>query len=69
MFAKPYNIEDTIKEYLEQRTKELEVKKIVQPVSLTSSDLRSMKSSLFIDPMKNMQFLVIELFAKKVHNC
>lgn len=68
-FAKPYNIEDLIKGYLNQRTKELEIKRIVNPTGMTVNDLRSLKSSIFIDPMKNMQYLVIELFAKKVHNC
>jgi len=62
-------MEDFIKEYLDNRVKFLEENKQKNYSILTSNDLRLRKSSIFIDPMKNMQYLIIQMFSKKVHGC
>lgn len=38
-------------------------------INLNVKELRNKKSSIFIDPMRNIPYVIIEMFAKKVHNC
>lgn len=72
MFVQRYNIDDHIKEIIENRQKQLnenQKKFRIKMINLNVKELRNKKSSIFIDPMRNIPYVIIEMFAKKVHNC